>query len=259
MANVRSVEMLTSVLTLPMAVAAAGAAHYLGSRAVKAVLWSVSPLSTGEPQAYVYERDVWRTAEPAMLQVQGAVLGSGLVVWLGAVAGQTWLSGLGVLAWIGAVLLDLKLWERVAVSANNLWFQRGFWEKVHQVAYENIRDAHIEEKDAGGFTLRRGRDNRVCRLQVRMKDKRIVALPKTDAHSGLADVEEVANQLRQRLRHLEDREAMKRSEAAAHEAAQQAALAAPSGDAELRQALRKLRAGALAPDVPKAVKLRNES
>lgn len=242
-----------------MAVAAAGAAHYLGSRAVKAVLWSVSPLSTGEPQAYAYERDVWRTAEPAMLQVQAAVLGSGLVVWLGAVAGQSWLSGLGVLAWIGALLFDLQRWERVAVSANNLWFQRGFWEKVHQVAYENIRDAHIEEKDAGGFTLRRGRDNRVCRLQVRMKDKRVVALPKTDAHSGLADVEEVANQLRQRLRHLEDREAMKRSEAAAHEAAQQAAVAAPSGDAELRQALRKLRAGALAPDVPKAVKLRNES
>ena len=242
-----------------MAVAAAGAAHYLGSRAVKAVLWSVSPLSTGEPQAYAYERDVWRTAEPATLQVQAAVLGSGLVVWLGAVAGQSWLSGLGVLAWIGALLFDLQRWERVAVSANNLWFQRGFWEKVHQVAYENIRDAHIEEKDAGGFTLRRGRDNRVCRLQVRMKDKRVVALPKTDAHSGLADVEEVANQLRQRLRHLEDREAMKRSEAAAHEAAQQAAVAAPSGDAELRQALRKLRAGALAPDVPKAVKLRNES
>lgn len=242
-----------------MAVAAAGAAHYLGSRAVKAVLWSVSPLSTGEPQAYAYERDVWRTAEPATLQVQAAVLGSGLVVWLGAVAGQSWLSGLGVLAWIGALLFDLQRWERVAVSANNLWFQRGFWEKVHQVAYENIRDAHIEEKDAGGFTLRRGRDNRVCRLQVRMKDKRVVALPKTDAHSGLADVEEVANQLRQRLRHLEDRAAMKRSEAAAHEAAQQAAQAAPSGDAELRQALRKLRAGALAPDVPKAVKLRNES
>ncbi len=242
-----------------MAVAAAGAAHYLGSRAVKAVLWSVSPLSTGEPQAYAYERDVWRTAEPATLQVQAAVLGSGLVVWLGAVAGQSWLSGLGVLAWIGALLFDLQRWERVAVSANNLWFQRGFWEKVHQVAYENIRDGHIEEKDAGGFTLRRGRDNRVCRLQVRMKDKRVVALPKTDAHSGLADVEEVANQLRQRLRHLEDRAAMKRSEAAAHEAAQQAAQAAPSGDAELRQALRKLRAGALAPDVPKAVKLRNES
>lgn len=242
-----------------MAVAAAGAAHYLAARAVKAVLWSVSPLSSGEPQAYAYERDVWRTAEPAAMQVLGAVLASGLIAWLGAALGQPWLIGLGVLAWCGALLFDLQRWERVAVSANNLWFQRGFWEKVHQVAYENIRDVHIEEKDTGGFTLRRGRANRVCRLQVRMKDKRVVALPKTDAHSGLADVEEVANQLRQRLRHLEDREAIKRSEAAAHEAAQQAAQAAPSGDDELRHALRKLRAGALAPDVPKAVKLRNES
>lgn len=252
-------DVLSSVLTLPMAVAAAGAAHYLGSKAVKAVLWSVSPLSTGEPQAFAYERDVWRTAEPAMLQVLIAVLASGVVVWLGAVTGLGWLSGLGVLAWIGALLFDLQRWERVAVSANNLWFQRGYWEKVHQVAYENIRDAHIEEKDTGGFTLRRGRHNRVCRLQVRMKDKRIVALPKTDAHSGLGDVEEVANQLRQRLRHLEDRAAVKRSEAEAHEAAKRAALTPTGGDDELHRALRKLRAGALAPDVPPAVKLRNES
>lgn len=252
-------DLLTSVLTLPMVVAAAGAVHYLGARAVKAVLWSVSPLSTGEPQAYTYERDVWRTAEPGTMQVLIAVLASGVVVWLGAVVGQAWLSGLGVLAWIGALLFDLQRWERVAVSANNLWFQRGYWEKVHQVAYENIRDAHVEEKDAGGFTLLRGRHNRVCRLRVRMKDKRVVALPKTDAYAGLGDVEEVANQLRQRLRHLEDREAMKRSEAAAHDAALQAAQTPSGGDAELRRALRKLRAGALAPDVPAAVKLRNES
>ncbi len=252
-------DLISSVLTLPMSVAVAGAAHYLFSRAVKAVLWSVSPLATGEPQAYTYERDVWRTAEPGTLQIVVAVLASGVVVWLGAVTGWKWLSGLGVLAWFGALALDLLRWERVAVSANNLWFQRGLRERVHQVAYENIRDAHIEEKDAGGFTLRHGRDNRVCRLQVRMKDKRVVALPKTDAHSGLGAVEEVANQLRQRLRHLEDREAMKRSEAAAREAAQQAALAPPSADADLKQALRKLRAGALAPDVPKAVKLRDDA
>ncbi len=252
-------DLLSSVLTLPMAVAAAGAAHYLGAKAVKAVLWSTSPLSTGEPQAYTYERDVWRTAEPATMQVLVAVLVSGVLVWFGAVIAHTWVSGLGVLAWLGALLLDLQRWERVAVSANNLWFQRGFWQKVHQVAYENIRDVHIEEKDAAGFTLRRGRHNRVCRLQVRMKDKRVIALPKTDAHAGLGDVEEVANQLRQRLRHLEDREAMKRSEAAAREAALQAGQTPSSSDAELRRALRKLRAGALAPDAPPAVKLHNES
>jgi hypothetical protein len=252
-------DLLSSVLTLPMSVAAAGAAHYLVSRAVKAVLWSVSPLATGEPQAYTYERDVWRTAEPAILQVQVAALASGLVIWLGAVAGWKWLSGLGVLAWFGALALDLLRWERVAVSANYLWFQRGLRERVHQVAYENIRDVEVKEEETGGFTLRRGRDNRICRLQVRMKDKRIVALPKTDAHSGLDDVENVANQLRQRLRHMEDREAMQRSEAIAHEAAQRATETPPSGDAELRQALRKLRAGALAPDAPKAIKLRDET
>ncbi len=252
-------DTLASVLTLPMSLAVAGAAHFLVSRGVKAVLWSASPLATGEPQAYTYERDVWRTAEPATLQVTIAVLASGFVVWLGALLNLRWLSGLGLAAWLAALALDLLRWERVAVSAHNLWFQRGLRERVHQVAYENIRDVHIEEKDARGFTLRRGRANRVCRLQLRMKDKRIVALPKTDAYSGLADVEEVANQLRQRLRHLEDREAMQRSEAAAQQAAQQAALTPASEDAELRRALNKLRAGALAPDVPRAVKLRDES
>jgi hypothetical protein len=253
------VNLLTAVITLPMAVAAAGALHHLASRAVKAVLWSVSPLSSGEPQAFAYERDVWRTAEPETMQVAGAALAAGAVVWLGGVTDSGWITALGVLAWLGAMGFDLLRWERVAVSANNLWFQRGFWETVHQVAYENIRDANVEEKDAAGFTLLRGRRNRVCRLQVRMKDKRLVALPKTDAYSGLGDVEAVANQLRQRLRHLEDREAMQRSESAAHDAAQQATEAPAGGDAELRRALRKLRAGALAPDVPKAVKLRDDS
>lgn len=252
-------NLLTTVLTLPMAVAAAGACHYLASRAVKAVLWSVNPLSSGEPQAYTYERDVWRTAEPQTMQIVGAALVSGVVIWAGGAFGLTWLLALGLLAWAGVLALDLARWERVAVSANNLWFQRGLGQKVHQVDYENIRDAHIEEKDAGGFTLRHGRDNRICRLQVRMKDKRVVALPKTDAHSGLADVEEVANQLRQRLRHLEDRAAVKRSEDAARDAVQKAAQTPASGDDELRRALRKLRAGALAPDAPKAVKLRGDS
>ena len=40
-------DMLSSALTLPMSLAAAGAAHFLLSRGVKAVLWSVSPLATG--------------------------------------------------------------------------------------------------------------------------------------------------------------------------------------------------------------------
>jgi hypothetical protein len=193
------------------------------------------------------------------MQIVGAVLAAGVVVWLGGVTGWAWLTALGLLAWAGAFAYELRRWERVAVSANNLWFQRGLGQKVHQVAFENIRDVHIEERDARGFTLRHGTRNRVCRLQVRMKDKRIVALPKTDAVSGLADVESVANQLRQRLRHLEDRESVKRAEAAGHEAAQAAAQTPSAGDAEIRRALRRLRAGALAPDAPKAVKLPNES
>jgi hypothetical protein len=259
LAKVEVVNTLTLVLTLPMSVAAAMGTHVLASRATKAVLWSTSPLAVGEPQAYSYERNVYRTAEMGAMQVVAAALGTGLLVWVAGLVGSGWLWLLAALAWAATLGLDLLRWERVAVSANNLWFQRGLGQKVHQVAFENIRDVAVEEKDARGFTLRHGNRNRVCRLQIRMKDKRVVALPKTDAHEELSDVEEVANQLRQRLRHMEDRMSLKRSSDEASRAAKDVAAQPPTGDDELQLALRRLRAQALAPHVPKAVKLPNGS
>jgi hypothetical protein len=254
---VQPVDALTLVLTLPMSVAAAVGTHVLAARAVKAVLWSTSPLSVGEPQAYAYERHVYRTAEPEPMHVVGLAIAAGVLVWLAGVSGSGWLWLLAVLGWGGTLGLDLLYWERVAVSANNLWFQRGLGQTVHQVAFENIRDVAVEERDARGFTLRHGVHNRVCRLQVRMNDKRVVALPKTDAHSGLDDVEQVANQLRQRLRHLEGKESLEQSARQADAAVKEAA-ARPKTEGEedeLRRALRRLRRGATAPDVPKAVKV----
>lgn len=252
---VQPVNTLTLVLTLPMALAAAVGTHALAARAVKAVLWSTSPLAMGEPQAYSYERNVYRTAETAVMQVVGLALGSGLLAWIAGAADSGWLWLLAALAWAATLGLDLLRWERVAVSANNLWFQRGLGQTVHQVAFENIRDVAVEERDAKGLTLRHGTHNRVCRLQLRMNDKRVVALPKTDAHSGLDDVEQVANQLRQRLRHMEDKLGLKRSAEQADAAVQEAA-ARPAGEEdEFKRALRRLRRGATAPDVPKAVKL----
>ncbi len=254
---VQAVDALTLVLTLPMSAAAAVGTHVLASRAVKAVLWSTSPLSVGEPQAYTYERNVYRTAEAEPLQVVGVAIATGVIAWLAGATGSGWLWLLAVLAWAGTLGLDLLYWERVAVSANNLWFQRGLGQTVHQVAFENIRDVAVEERDAKGFTLRHGTRNRVCRLQVRMNDKRVVALPKTDAHSGLDDVEQVANQLRQRLRQLEGKDALQQSAARADAVIAEAAARpqAEGDEAELRRALRRLRRSATAPDVPKAVKL----
>ena len=256
---VRAVNTLTLVLTLPMSLAAAVGTHVLAARATKAVLWSTSPLSAGEPQAYSYERNVYRTAEPGAMQIVGLALGTGLLAWIAALAGSGWLWLLAALAWCATLALDLLRWERVAVSANNLWFQRGLGQTVHQIAFENIRDVAVEERDAKGFTLRHGLHNRVCRLQVRMNDKRVVALPKTDAHVGLADVEEVANQLRQRLRHLEDKESLKRSSTQADAAVQAIAAQPPADEDEFKRALKRLRRGTTAPDLPPAVKLPHRS
>ena len=249
------VKILFLVLALPFLLALGAAAHSLLDRAVKAVLWVCSPLATGEPEAATYERRVYHTADPKMTQIVAVALGSGLLVWLGAATGWSWLYGIGVLTLFAAVGLDIWRWERVSASANHLWFQRGFGGTVHQVEIENIRDLSVEEFDVGGLTLRRGKHNRIARLQVRMNDKRVIALPKTDAETGLDDVEAVANHLRLRLLQREDREALRRSSSLGSKAASAAGAAPSSGkDAELRHALRLLRKNALGPDLPRVAK-----
>ncbi|HEX6362392.1 MAG TPA: hypothetical protein VFZ93_05525, partial [Albitalea sp.] len=123
---------------------------------------------------------------------------------------------------------------------------------VHQVAMENIRDVHVDESDGRGPTLRDLRRNRVVRVSVRMKDKRVVALPKTDAAAGgVKAVRAVAQQLRQRLAHLRDRAAAENDLRPALTAGSPAA--AVRQDDELRIALLRLRQQAAAERRLKAV------
>ncbi len=194
------------VFALPFALAFGLAAHALTTRGVKLVLWAWAPLATGEPEAASYDRRVYHTAENRMMQVAAAAALAGLP-WLAAIAGAgglAWLLGLVALA--AVVTFDVLVWERVAISAHYLWFQRGFRGKVHQVAMENIRDGSVEETEAKGFTLRHGTRNRLVRLNVRLSDKRVIALPKTDAYTGLESVESVGNYLRMRLQQIRDQE-----------------------------------------------------
>jgi len=251
-----AVKIVGLILALPFLLALGVAAHALLERAVKAVLWSWSPLATGEHEAATYERRVYHTADPQITQIVATALAAGLLFWLGMATGWPGLGGLGFLTLVAAVGLDIWRWERVAASANHLWFQRGFGRTVHQVEIENIRDLSVEEFDVGGLTLRRGKHNRLARLQVRMNDKRVIALPKTDAENGLDDIEAVANHLRLRTLQRDNREAVRRSSSAASAAARAAGAAPPSSgkEAELRRALRKLRKNALAPDLPDVAK-----
>lgn len=234
-----AVKTFQLALLLPFLLAFGIGGHALLSRAVKAVLWSWSPLATGEPEAATYERRVYHTADRPMTEIVAIAAGAGLVLWLAILTdwGLLGAAAFGVLG--GAVLLDVLRWERVAVSGHNLWFQRGYHSTVHQVALENIRDVSVEESEARGFTLRHGTRNRLVRMSVRMADKRLVALPKTDADSGLDAVEKVANHLRLRMQQLRDR---KSSRHAGAEPPLAEALTAQ--DDELRRALRRLRQGA---------------
>jgi len=254
LAIVSKVKIFSLILALPFLLALGVGLHLLGARALKAVLWAWAPLASGEPEAFRYERDVYATADTQMTQIIAVAAASGLACWVGLVLGSGWGWLAGVLTLAAAFALDLRRWERVASSANYLWFQRGWGSSVHQVAIENIRDLSVEETAARGFTLRHGTHNQLVRLRVRMADKRVIALPKTDAHGGLDAVEAVANHLRQRLQKLSDRQALDRASSDATVAARAAAEATPTKDAELRRALRRLRKNALAPDAPRAVK-----
>lgn len=243
---------------LPFMLAIAVAGHVLMGRGAKAVAASVSPLATGEPEASGYERRVYGTAERAMLEVVALVLAAGVVLWIGVGWGKGWIDAIGFLMLLGAVGLDMLRWERVTVSANYVWFQRGLGHKVHQVAIENIRDVSVTEAEAPGFTLRHLNRNRVCRLTMRMTDKRVVALPKTDAQSELDAVETLANHIRTRQQLVGDRDAVKRSGERGGEAAAEAAKKPSSVDREMLRELKRLRQQAQAPKLPPAVKHTNK-
>ena len=239
-----AVKFLQLGLLLPFLLAFGIAGHAALSRAVKAVLWSWSPLATGEPEAATYERRVYHTADRPMFEVVGLAAASGLVLWIACATGWASLWAAAFVLLGVAVVVDVLRWERVAVSAHNLWFQRGYRNRVHQVALENIRDVAVDESEGHGFTLRHGRNNRLVRLTVRMKDKRVVALPKTDASGGVEAVEQVANHLRMRLAQVRDGDAGKRGLRPAPPGASAQAVVAQ--DDELREALIRLRQNAAA-------------
>ena len=183
---------------LPAGIVLAVVAHVLLARALKTLLAAVMPLASGAPEAAGYQRSVYGTASRQTLEIVGAILLAGLLCGWGVMAGSGWIIGAGVVALIVAHALDVHRWERVAASADCVWFQRGFGQKVYQVAIDNIRDVSVHDEEAAGFTLRHGLRNRLCRLRLRMADKRVVALPKTDALVDLGHVESVANHIRSR-------------------------------------------------------------
>ncbi len=200
------------LLKLPLLIGAAIGAHLLISLAAKWLVGVTSPLATGEEEAVRYQRDVYGTADRETLEIVILVLVSGVLMWLGATFAPSWVGAVGAGLVAGAVVLDMMRWEQAAASANFVWFQRGLKRKVHQIAIENIRDVAVHEEEASGFTLLHGRRNRICRVHLKMQDKHIVALPRTDAPRGLDGVEALANHVRARLLLLGERKSIERAE-----------------------------------------------
>jgi hypothetical protein len=228
--------------------------HLLGARAAKAIVAAARPLATGEPELAGYDRRVHHTGESQPLTVIGVAALAGAVMGVGAGSGAGWAWLLGLLGVATAIALDLLWWQRVAVSGEAVWYQRGLRDEVHQVAIENVRDVEVAEAPALLPTLRHGRGAQSVSLRLYLQDGALLELPATDALSGLDDVEDAANRIRARQVHLSGRDALGRAEAeAARNAADAAAASDPrSREAQEREALRKLRQKALAPDLPTA-------
>lgn len=236
---------------LPLTLALSVAGHLLLGRGLKALWSAVHPLAGGTPEAGRYERTVYGTPARAMHEVVALVLASGLLLWVAIGLYEPWLVALSLAVFIAALVLDLLRWERVSASADFVWFQRGLGKKLHQVDIENIRDLSVTEQEVGGFSFRHGRRNRVCRLNLRMNDKRIVALPKTDAHGGLASVEAVAQHIRKRQQLLNDAAARRRDGVKPAVSAPPAAAASPSqSEKDMLRALKRLRQQAAAAPAP---------
>jgi hypothetical protein len=243
--KVGDVKTLLWLLLLPVFVGAGVALHILLGRTLKAILWAASPLATGEAEAFAYERRVYGTADIAMAPIVGTAVAAGVLAWAGAVIGKpwsAWVAAAAVLTLLGALALDLWRWERVAASASCLWFQRGCSGTVHQVAMENIRKVSVEEAEVRGFTLRHGMRNRTVRLQVKMSDKRVAAMPKTDAHvAAVAEVHAMKDFVRLRMQQINERESGPRKPPAAEPVAVDAAVAsADSSETDLKRALKRL-------------------
>jgi hypothetical protein len=185
--------------SLPILLALAIGGHVVLGRGAKALLAAGQPLCEAAPEIASYERRVYGTADWRMHEVVALVLVSGVVAWVAILMSSWWLGTLSSVLLLGAIGLDVWRWQRVTVSANDLFFQRGWRQKVHRVSLAKIRIIEVSEASAPGWTLRHGPRNRLCRLTIRLSDKRQLALPKTDAKSELDAVEGVANHVRQRL------------------------------------------------------------
>ncbi len=248
-------DVIGIALKLPLMLALAVGAHVAIGRVAKWLAGAISPLASGEEEAVRYQRDVYGTPEREVLEVAGIVLGAGVLLWAGTTVAPGWLTTFGVVLLLAAVVLDLQRWERATASANFVWFQRGLGRKVHQIAIENIADVAVQEEDVDAFTLRHGRRNRMCRVHLRMNDKRVVSLPRTDAHRALDDVETLANHVRARQQIIGEQEHLARAGRDSRGVTvPPPARERSAEEREMRRELKRLRSQALAPDVPPAVK-----
>ncbi len=227
---------------------AAIVAHVLLARAAKWIASAVAPLASGEEEAVRYQRGVYGTADRGARDIVILVLVAGVLMGLGATFAPRWLVAVGAGLVVGAVVLDMLRWERASASANFVWFQRGYQRKLHQIAIENIRDVAVHEEEAPGFTLLHGRRNRICRVHLKLHDKTIVSLPRTDAARALDDVEALANHVRARMQLLTERKSIERAERDSDMAPLAAEPMLSPEERALRQELKRVRRQARADD-----------
>ncbi len=191
-----------------MALLGALFAHALLSRVVKALLWAWAPLATDGTQTLTYQRRVYSTADPRLWPVVCVAAGAGLAWGVGLVwpsPASPWLMLVGALGVLAALAVDLQRWERVAVSVDSVWIQRGLGQAVQRVLISSICDVQVHEFGEVGFTLRHGFRNRSARVSLLLSNRYLI-LPKTDAWTGGEAVEKMVDFLVLRLQKMQPAE-----------------------------------------------------
>jgi hypothetical protein len=148
---------------------------------------------------------VYHTADRPMLEIVGLAAGAGLVLWWPSATGWAACGPLAFVLLGVAVAVDVLRWERVAVSAHNLWFQRGYRSRVHQVALENIRDVRSRRAKATASPCATAATTARAAARAHEGQARR-RLAQDRRASGVDAVEAVANHLRMRLAQMRDRE-----------------------------------------------------
>ena len=220
---------LESIGGLLVCLALAVALEVLVFRVTRTVLLSASPLSGDHTDSVVYHRSLFTPGERSLAAVWAGLLVAGGAFWAAWSFGQSWGYALAAVAWTAALAKDLWGWERAAASVKFVTWRRGWNQTSRRVPVTQVAEVHVVEKTVAGPL-------RTCYVALTLHGGKAVKLPRTTSLGGLSNVEDFANFVRLQVQQVD--EVRKRVD---NERRRAGKAPVDPADHELRQKLRELR------------------